>query len=196
MSIRVDGIIGPTTYKTMQKYDSCSKKSNVKFITCFNGAYKAYKFCSGPYSTYTLVASITTTTSVPVNNPVTEDTANKKDCDDGGRLWHGDSGELWKAEGDSRTYTNCDEFTTLKNAGYDFTVKPIPGVTPGVGLSSNTVTTTTVPDSCPSIAITNLNSAVSIAENQTSVITISATGTGSLTYSLSGTDSRLSLIHI
>ncbi len=26
MGIRIDGIIGPTTYKTMQKYDSCTKK--------------------------------------------------------------------------------------------------------------------------------------------------------------------------
>ena len=39
--------------------------------------------------------------------------------------------------------------------------------------------------------ISNLNSAISVAENQTSVVTISATGTGSLSYSLSGTDARL-----
>ena len=184
MSIRIDGIIGPTTYKTMQKYDSCSKKSNVKFITCFNGAYKAYKFCSGPYSTYTLVAPITTTTTVPV------DTSNKIDCDDGGKMWHGDEGTLWRADGSSITYTNCDEHAAAKNDGYDFIVEPIPGIHVGYG-SSGTTTTTTVPVSCPSVAITNLDNAVSIAENQTSVITISATGTGSLTYALSGTDSRL-----
>ena len=39
--------------------------------------------------------------------------------------------------------------------------------------------------------ISNLNSAISVAENQTSVVTISATGTGSLSYSISGTDARL-----
>lgn len=182
MGIRIDGIIGSTTYKTMQKYDSCTKKSNTNFISCFNGDYKAYKACTSPYGTFTLEVP----TTVPIN------TSNKIDCDDGGKMWHGDKGTLWNAQGGAITYENCLEHELAKSQGYDFTEKPIPGVTPGVGLSGNTVTTTTtVPDSCPSIAITNLDSAVSIAENQTSVITISATGTGSLTYSLSGTDSRL-----
>ena len=181
MGIRIDGIIGSTTYKTMQKYDSCTKKSNTNFISCFNGDYKAYKACTSPYGTFTLEVP----TTVPIN------TSNKIDCDDGGKMWHGDKGTLWNAQGGAITYENCLEHELAKSQGYDFTEKPIPGVTPGVSLSGNTVTTTTVPDSCPSIAITNLDSAVSIAENQTSVITISATGTGSLTYSLSGTDSRL-----
>ena len=189
MGIRIDGIIGPTTYKTMQKYDSCTKKSNTNFISCFNGDYKAYKACTSPYGSFTLEVPTlevpTTTTTVPV------DTSNKIDCDDGGKMWHGDKGTLWNAEGVAITYENCDEHKTLKDQGYDYTEKPIPGVTQGVSLSDNTVTTTTtVPDSCPSVAISNLDDAVSIAENQTSVITISATGTGSLTYSLSGTDSR------
>ena len=181
MGIRIDGIIGPTTYKTMQKYDSCTKKSNTNFISCFNGDYKAYKACTSPYGSFTL--------EVPTTVPV--DTSNKIDCDDGGKMWHGDKGTLWNAQGGAITYENCLEHDLAKSQGYDFTEKPIPGVTPGVSLSGNTVTTTTVPDSCPSVAITNLDNAVSIAENQTSVITISATGTGSLTYSLSGTDSRL-----
>ena len=189
MGIRIDGIIGPTTYKTMQKYDSCTKKSNTNFISCFNGDYKAYKACTSPYGSFTLEVPTlevpTTTTTVPV------DASNKIDCDDGGKMWHGDQGTLWNAQGVSITYENCDEHKVAKNQGYDYTEKPIPGVTPGVGFGNNVTTTTTVPDSCPSVAISNLDDAVSIAENQTSVITISATGTGSLTYSLSGTDSRL-----
>ena len=166
----------------MQKYDSCTKKSNTNFISCFNGDYKAYKACTSPYGSFTL--------EVPTTVPV--DTSNKIDCDDGGKMWHGDKGTLWNAQGGAITYENCLEHDLAKSQGYDFTEKPIPGVTPGVSLYGNNVTTTTVvADSCPSVAITNLDNAVSIAENQTSVITISATGTGSLTYSLSGTDSRL-----
>ncbi len=183
MGVRIDGIIGSTTYKTMQKYDSCTKKSNTNFISCFNGDYKAYKACTSPYGSFTLEVP-TTTTTVPV------DTSNKIDCDDEGKMWNGDEGTLWRADGSSIIYTNCDEHAAAKNDGYDFIVEPIAGIHVGYG-SSSTTTTTTVPDSCPSVAISNLDDAVSIAENQTSVITISATGTGSLTYSLSGTDSRL-----
>ena len=185
MGIRIDGIIGPSTYKTMQKYDSCTKESNTNFISCFNGDYKAYKVCTSPYGSFTLEVPTTTTTTIPI------DISNKIDCDDGGKMWHGDEGTLWRADGSLITYTNCDEHAAAKNDGYDFIVEPIPGIHIGYSSSGTTTTTTTVPDSCPSVTISNLDNAVSIAENQTSVITISATGTGSLTYSLSGTDSRL-----
>ena len=181
MGIRIDGIIGPTTYKTMEKYDSCTKKSNTNFISCFNGDYKAYKACTSPYGSFTLEVP-TTTTTVPV------DTSNKIDCDDGGKMWHGDKGTLWNAQGVAITYENCDEHKTLKDQGYDYTEKPIPGVTPGVGLNGSTTTATTT-SSGPTI--TNLGSAISIAENQTSVVTVAATGSGSLTYALSGTDARV-----
>ena len=179
MGIRIDGIIGPTTYKTMQKYDSCTKESNTNFISCFNGDYKAYKACTSPYGSFTLEVP---TTTVPV------DTSNKIDCDDGGKMWHGDQGTLWNAQGRVITYENCDEHKAAKNQGYDYTEKPIPGVTPGVGLNGST-TTATATSSGPTI--TNLGSAISIAENQTSVVTVAATGSGSLTYALSGTDARV-----
>ena len=188
MGIRIDGIIGPTTYKTMQKYDSCTKKSDTNFISCFNGAYLAYRACTSPYGSFTLEIPTTTTTTVPVATPVSEDTTNKQDCEDGGQLWNADSGELWRAEGDSLIYTNCDEFTVLKNTGYDFTEKPIPGVTPGVSGGGGG-------DSSGSLSISNLGSTISIAENQKSVVTVAATGSGTLSYALSGTDSHLMSIN-
>ncbi len=184
MGIRIDGIIGPTTYKTMEKYDSCTKKSNTNFISCFNGDYKAYKACTSPYGSFTLEVP-TTTTTVPINTSVAVDTSNKIDCDDGGKMWHGDQGTLWNAQGGAITYENCLEHELAKRQGYDFTEKPIPGVTPGVsvGVSGG--------GSSTNLTINNLDSAISIAENQKAVTTISATGSGSLTYSLSGTDARL-----
>ena len=189
MGIRVDGIIGPTTYKTMQKYDSCTKKSNTNFISCFNGSYLAYRACTSPYGSFTLETPTTTTTTVPVTASVSEDTTNKKDCDDGGKLWNRDSGELWRAEGDSLIYTNCDEFTALKNAGYDFIEKPIPGVTQGVSGGGGGG------DSSGGLSISNLGSTISIAENQKSVVTVAATGSGTLSYALSGTDAHLMSIN-
>ena len=189
MGIRIDGIIGPTTYKTMQKYDSCTKKSDTNFISCFNGAYLAYRACTSPYGSFTLEIPTTTTTTVPVATPVSEDTTNKQDCEDGGQLWNADSGELWRAEGDSLIYTNCDEFTVLKNTGYDFTEKPIPGVTPGVSGGGGGG------DSSGGLSISNLGSTISIAENQKSVVTVAATGSGTLSYALSGTDSHLMSIN-
>jgi len=174
MGIRIDGIIGPTTYKTMQKYDSCTKKSNTNFISCFNGDYFAYKACTSPYGSFTL--EVPTTIIVPV------DTSNKIDCDDEGIMWHGDQGTLWRADGSSITYTNCDEHRAAKNDGYDFIDEPIPGIDVGYADASSTSSVLT---------ISNLGSAISIAENQTSVVTISASGSGPLTYSLSGTDARL-----
>jgi len=188
MGIRIDGIIGPTTYKTMQKYDSCTKKSDTNFISCFNGAYLAYRACTSPYGSFTLEIPTTTSTTVPVATPVSEDTTNKQDCEDGGQLWNADSGELWRAEGDSLIYTNCDEFNVLKNRGYDFTEKPIPGVTPGVSGGGGD-------DSSGGLSISNLGSTISIAENQKSVVTVAATGSGTLSYALSGTDSHLMSIN-
>ena len=186
MGIRIDGIIGPTTHKAMQKYDSCTKKSNINYIICFNGDYRAYKQCTGPSKNY-ISESVVISEAISTS----EDISDKKDCDDGGKMWHGEIGTLWNAMGDSITYKNCDDHKLAKNTGYDFIELPIPGVTPGVGLGGPSSPTTTIPVSCLSVGITNLDNAVSIAENQTSVITISATGTGSLTYALSGTDSRL-----
>ncbi len=187
MGIRIDGIIGPTTYKTMQKYDSCTKKSDTNFISCFNGAYLAYRACTSPYASFTLEIPTTTTTTVPVTTPVSEEITNKKDCEDGGKLWHGESGTLWRAEGDSLIYTNCDEFTTLKNAGYDFIAKPTPGVTPGVSGGGG--------EPSGGLSISNLGSTISIAENQKSVVTVAATGSGTLSYALSGTDAHLMSIN-
>ena len=105
-------------------------------------------------------------------------------------MWGREQGTLWNAEGDSITYTNCDEHEAAKSIGYDFTSKPIPGVTEGVSLGGGTSPTTTTPSIYPTI--NNLGS-VTIAENQTSVVTISATNpaSGSMTYALSGTDAHL-----
>ena len=185
MGIRIDGIIGPTTYKAMQKYDSCTKKSHIDYIICFNGDYKAYKQCTGPSKNYTLEME-----AISEDISTSEVISEKKDCDDGGKMWHGEIGTLWNAMRESTTYKNCDEHRLAKNAGYDFIEQPIPGVTPGVGLGGPSSPSS---PSTPSISptINNLGSAISIAENQKSVVAISATGTGSFTYSLSGTDSRL-----
>ena len=127
----------------------------------------------------------TTTTTIPIQND-----PSKVDCDDGGVMWNGDKGTLWNAEGDWMSYENCEEHSFAKSKGYDFTTKPIPGVTEGVSLGGGSSPTTTVPSIYPTI--NNLGS-VTIAENQTSVITISATNpaSGSMTYALSGTDAHL-----
>ena len=132
-----------------------------------------------------------------INNPTTTITSpiqndkNKVDCYDGGVMWNGDKGTLLNAAGDWITYENCDEHAFAKSTGYDFTSKPIPGVTEGVGFGSSSSPTTTLPSIYPTI--TNLSSGVTIAENQTSVITINATNpaSGSMTYALSGTDAHL-----
>lgn len=42
------------------------------------------------------------------------------------------SGYLWNAELVSVAYENCSQFATFKSRGYDFTFKPIIGITPGV----------------------------------------------------------------
>ena len=185
MGIRIDGIVGPTTYKTMQKYDSCTKKSYLDYIICFNGDYKAYKQCTGPSKNYILEVEV-----ISKAISTSEDISEKKDCDDGGKMWHGEIGTLWNTMRESTTYKNCDEHRLAKNAGFDFIELPIPGVTPGVGLGGPSSPSS---PSSPSISptINNLGSTISIAENQKAVVAISATGTGSLTYSLSGTDSRL-----
>ena len=104
-------------------------------------------------------------------------------------MWHGESGELWNAAGDSVFYVNCDEHKIAKNTGYDFTEKPIPGVTPGVGLGSSDPSSSD--PSSSGLTINNLSGTISINENQSSIVTISASGVGSLTYSLSGTDASL-----
>ena len=181
VGIRVDGIIGPSTHKAMTSFDSCDNKVTALMINC--GDYMAYKECTFFVDN---LDKPTTTTTIPIQND-----PSKVDCDDGGVLWNGDKGTLWNAEGDWMSYENCEEHSFAKSIGYDFTTKPIPGVTEGVSLGGGSSPTTTIPSIYPTI--TNLSSGVTIAENQTSVITISATNPalGSMTYALSGTDSHL-----
>jgi len=182
VGIRVDGIIGPSTHKAMTSYDKCEKKVKALMIDC--GEYLAYRECTffvkAFYDTLPNEEPEITIDSAPV----VEDITHKKDCEDGGKLWHGDTGTLWNAELNFIIYSNCDEFTVAKNTGYDFTVKPTPGVTPGVGGGNSE------PPSS-GLVINNLSGAVSINENQKAVVNISASGVGSLTYSLSGTDASL-----
>ena len=181
VSIRVDGIIGPSTHKAMTSYDSCENKVTASMIDC--GDYMAYKECTFFVNN---INNPTTTTTIPIQND-----KNKVDCDDGGVMWNGKKGTLWNAEGDWITYEDCEEHDFAKSIGYDFTTKPIPGVTEGVSLGGGSSPTTTLPSIYPTI--TNLSSGVTIAENQTSVITINATNpaSGSMTYALSGTDAHL-----
>ncbi len=180
VGIRVDGIIGPSTHKAMTSFDSCDNKVTALMINC--GDYMAYKECTFFVDN---LDKPTTTTTIPIQND-----PSKVDCDDGGVMWNGDKGTLWNAEGDWMSYENCEEHSFAKSIGYDFTTKPIPGVTEGVSLGGGSSPTTTVPSIYPTI--NNLGS-VTIAENQTSVITISATNpaSGSMTYALSGTDAHL-----
>ena len=186
--IRVDGIIGPSTHKAMTSFDPCTRTVNTILIDC--GGYLAYKECVWFFGNQNLAteisSTITTTTTIPA-----EDISNMVDCDDGGKMWHGDQGTLWNQAGESIIYNNCDEHRDAKNRGYDFTEKPIPGITPGVGYPS---TTSSASSNYPTI--NNLGS-VTIAENQTSVVTISATNPsgGSMTYSLAGTDSHLMTVN-
>ena len=166
----------------MTSYDKCEKKVKALMIDC--GEYLAYRECTffvkAFYDTLPNEEPEITIDSAPV----VEDITHKKDCEDGGKLWHGDTGTLWNAELNFIIYSNCDEFTVAKNTGYDFTVKPTPGVTPGVGGGNSE------PPSS-GLVINNLSGAVSINENQKAVVNISASGVGSLTYSLSGTDASL-----
>ena len=183
VGIRIDGIMGPSTHKAMTSYDKCEKKVRASMINC--GDYLAYRECTFFVNAFNTMQS-DKDIEIPLPSiPAVEDVTNKKDCEDGGKLWHGDIGTLWNAELDSVSYTNCDEFTIAKNKGYDFTEKPIPGVTPGVGGVSSSD-----PNSS-GLVINNLSGSVSINENQKSVVTISSSGVGSLTYSLSGTDAHL-----
>ncbi len=181
VNIRVDGIIGPSTHKAMTSYDSCENKVTASMIDC--GDYMAYKECTFFVSN---INNPTTTTTIPIQT-----NQSKVDCDDGGVMWNGKKGTLWNAEGDWITYEDCEEHDFAKSKGYDFTIKPIPGVTEGVSLGGGSSPTTTIPSIYPTI--TNLSSGVTIAENQISVITISATNpaSGSMTYALSGTDAHL-----
>ena len=192
VGIRIDGIIGPSTHKAMTSFDPCSRTVDAKMIDC--GEYMAYKECTFFVNNLDNI-ELTPTTTVPINIPASIDISDKKDCDDGGKMWHGDSGELWNASGESTIYVNCDEHTIAKNAGFHWIEKPIPGVTPGVGFGNSSSPSTTVPSIYPTV--TNLSSGVTIAENQTSVITISATNpaSGSMTYALSGTDSHLMTVN-
>ena len=64
MGIRIDGVIGPTTHKMMQNYDSCSKSSKVDLISCYGGDYKAYLKCTSPYGTSGVETSNTSQVSI------------------------------------------------------------------------------------------------------------------------------------
>ena len=94
VSIRVDGIIGPSTHKAMTSYDSCENKVTASMIDC--GDYMAYKECTFFVNN---INYPTTTTTIPIQND-----KNKVDCDDGGVMWNGAKGTLWNAEGDWITY--------------------------------------------------------------------------------------------
>ena len=91
-------------------------------------------------------------------------------------MWGNDQGTLWNAQGDSISYTNCDEHQAAKDDGYDFTEKPIPGVTEGVSIggsasSTTTTTTTTIPD--PSSTVSqSLGSCSGPSGTRTSTLTI------------------------
>ena len=81
MGIRIDGVVGPTTHKMMQNYDSCSKTSKVALITCYGGDYKAYLECTSPYGT----------TGVKTSNASSQDTESPK--------WGSDSLQLTRVNG-------------------------------------------------------------------------------------------------
>jgi hypothetical protein len=163
VGIRIDGIMGPSTHKAMTSYDKCEKKVQASMINC--GEYFAYRECTFFVNAFDTIQP-DKEIEIPLSTTSTEeDITNKKDCDDGGKLWHGDIGTLWNAASESVSYTNCDEFTIAKNKGYDFTEKPIPGVTPGVGAVSSSD-----PNSS-GLVINNLSGTVSINENQKSVVT-------------------------
>ena len=81
MGIRIDGVVGPTTHKMMQNYDSCSKTSKVALITCYGGDYKAYLECTSPYGD----------SSVEASNTSSQDTESPK--------WGNDSLQLTRVNG-------------------------------------------------------------------------------------------------
>ena len=81
MGIRIDGVVGPTTHKMMQNYDSCSKTSKVDLISCYGGDYKAYLECTSPYGT----------TGVKTSNTSSQDTEAPK--------WGSDSLQLTRVNG-------------------------------------------------------------------------------------------------
>ena len=95
--------------------------------------------------------------------------------------------DKWEAGPDEDGVLETEEdYDEAKKRGYDFTEQPIPGLTPGVGQSITSPSTSLSP------TIINLVS-VTIAENQKSVVTINATNPlgGSMIYALSGADSHL-----
>ncbi len=65
MGIRIDGVVGPTTHKIMQNYNSCTKKSIENLISCYGGDYKAYLECTSPYES----SGILTTTTLDSHPP-------------------------------------------------------------------------------------------------------------------------------
>ena len=167
----------------MTSFDPCKRTVDTILIDC--GGYLAYKECVWFFGNQNISTEIisTTTTTIPI-----EDVLNKVNCDDGGKMWHGDQGTLWNQAGESVIYNNCDEHDEAKKRGYDFTEQPIPGVTPGVGQSITSPSTSLSP------TIINLVS-VTIAENQKSVVTINATNPlgGSMIYTLSVSYTHLTL---
>jgi len=191
IGIRVDGIIGPSTHKAMTTYNNCEMEVKAIFIDC--GDYLAYKECTffenRPIKQNLLKVDEVIT---EVDEIITETVSEKIDCDDGGKMWHGEVGTLWNAAGEWTTYRDCDEHKQLKNSGFDFIEKPIPGITPGTGGTGGTGSGNSSEDSCSNgPTITNLTTPITINENQKSIDTISATGSGTLSYSITGSDSRL-----
>ena len=66
MGIRIDGVVGPTTHKIMQNYNSCTKKSIENLISCYGGDYKAYLECTSPYES----SAVLTTTTLDSHPPM------------------------------------------------------------------------------------------------------------------------------
>ena len=188
VGIRVDGIIGPSTHKAMTTYNNCEMEVKAIFIDC--GDYLAYKECTffenRPIKQNLLEVDEVIT---EVDEIITKTVSEKIDCDDGGKMWHGEVGTLWNAAGEWTTYRDCDEHKQLKNSGFDFIEEPIQGLTPGTGAIGSGNSSE---DSCSNgPTISNLTTPITINENQKSIDTISATGSGTLSYSITGSDSRL-----
>ncbi len=99
VGIRVDGIIGPSTHKAMTSYNNCEMEVKAIFIDC--GDYLAYKECTffenRPIKQNLLEVDEVIT---EVDEIITETVSEKIDCDDGGKMWHGEVGTLWNAAGE------------------------------------------------------------------------------------------------
>tara|TARA_B100001769_G_scaffold256231_1_gene233327 strand:+ start:770 stop:3313 length:2544 start_codon:yes stop_codon:yes gene_type:complete len=161
--IRVDGIIGPSTFKAMSSFNNCTRTVEAELIDC--SGYLAYKECTffvnAKYEASIEPPPVTTTTVPP---PVCDDETFKPYT-------------LYTSSGEGNTVMSCRNEREALASGYIYYANPNPPPQ-----NSETVS---------SLIILNLNATISIDENQNSVVTVDATGRGGLTYSLSGTDAHL-----